>query len=90
LGSPHASSNLTSVVRDSEGELLLIGWRIDANGSNVRRLGSSKAGAASKVAASSVSRSYVGNDPRDMILTTLKDASGNLKLITWDTNLVEP
>jgi hypothetical protein len=42
------------------------------------------------VAASSVSRSYVGNDPRDMILTTLKDASGNLKLITWDTNLVEP
>ena len=90
LGAPHAGSNLTTVVRDADGKLLLIGWRINDNGRNVRRLGSSAAGAASRLSAASVSRSYVGNDPRDMILTTLKDADGNLKLITWDTNLVEP
>ena len=31
-----------------------------------------------------------GKDPRDMILTAFKDSEGNLKLITWDTNLNNP
>jgi hypothetical protein len=90
LTTPHGGSNLTSVVRGSEGELLLIGWAVDDDGKNLRRIGSSEAGAASKIAAASVSRSYVGLDPRDMILTAVRDSGGNLKLVTWDTNLVNP
>jgi hypothetical protein len=90
LGTPHAGSNLTTVVRDADGDLLLIGWAIDADGRNVRRLGSTKAGAATTIVADGVSRSYPGLDPRDMILTALKDSEGNLKLITWDTNLNNP
>lgn len=91
LGTPHADSNLTTVVRDTDGNLLLIGWAINDNGTNIRRLGSTKAGAATTIAAGGVSRSYSGHlDPRDMILTALKDSEGNLKLITWDTNLNNP
>jgi hypothetical protein len=90
LGAPHAGSNLTTVVRDGSGKLLLVGWAMNGNGTNLRRVGSSEAGEASKIAADSVSRSYPGNDPRDMILTALRDSGGNLKLIGWDTNLVDP
>lgn len=91
LGTPHADSNLTTVVRDTDGNLLLVGWAINDNGTNMRRLGSTKAGAATTIAADGVSRSYPGHqDPRDMILTALKDSEGNLKLVTWDTNLNNP
>lgn len=90
LGTPHADSNLTTIVRAAGGDLLLIGWAINDNGTNVRRLGSTRAGAATKIAADGVSRSYPGLDPRDMILTALKDSEGSLKLITWDTNLNNP
>jgi hypothetical protein len=37
-----------------------------------------------------VQRSYPGLDPRDMILTAVRDSGNELKLITWDTNLVNP
>jgi hypothetical protein len=90
LTTPHGGSNLTSVVRDGEGELLLIGWAVDGDGSKLRRVGSSDAGAASQVSVAGASRSYPGKDPRDMILTALRDGKGNLKLIAWDTNLVNP
>lgn len=87
LGTPLAGSNLTTVVRNSSGELLLIGWAVNDNGTNLRRVGSSLAGKATKISADGVSRTYPGNDPRDMVLTALRDTEGNLKLITWDTNL---
>ena len=90
LTTPHGGSNLTSVVRDSDGNLLLIGWAVDGDGRNLRRIGSSEAGAASKIAAAGVARSYVGLDPRDMIMTAVRSTGGDLKLITWDTNLVNP
>ena len=90
LGTPLAASNLTTVVRDSTGALLLIGWAISDNGTNLRRVGSSRAGDATKIAADGVYRSYVGLDPRDMILTAMRDSQGNLKLVTWDTNLNNP
>lgn len=77
-------------MRDSEGKLRLIGLLMNGNGSNLRRIGTSKAGPASLIAAAGVSRSYYGLDPRDMILTALRDSVGNLKLITWDTNLINP
>lgn len=90
LGTPLASSNLTTVVRDSNGNLLLVGWAINDDGTNMRRLGSTRAGAAARIVADGVSRSYVGHNPRDMILTALRDGDGNLKLVTWDTNLNNP
>jgi hypothetical protein len=90
LTAPHGGSNLTSVVRDGSGNLLLVGWAVDADGTRLRRLGSSDAGAATQISADVVSRSYPGLDPRDMILTSLRDGSGNLKLVTWDSNLDNP
>lgn len=90
LTTPLGASNLTTPVRDGSGNLQLIGWAADSNGSNLRRLGSSKAGASTQIAASSVYRSYVGLDPRDMITTLVRASNGDLKLITWDTNLVNP
>lgn len=90
LTAPHGGSNLTSVLRSSSGKLLLVGWTVNSNGANLRRIGSSKAGQASKISTDVVSRSYPGLGPRDMILTGLRTASGNLKLVTWDTNLVNP
>jgi hypothetical protein len=87
---PYASSNLTMVVRDGSGELLLVGWLANADGTNLRRAGSSEGGAATKIAVDGVGRSYPGLDPRDMILTAMRDGDGELKLVTWDTNLVVP
>jgi len=90
VATPHAGSNLTAVVRDSQGDLRLISLLMDGDGTRLRRAGSSRAGTASRIAAAGVSRSYPPNDPRDMILTALRDSDGNLKLITWDTNLNNP
>ena len=90
IGTPGAGSNLTMAVRDGSGEMNLIGFVVNNDGTNLRRTGSSKAGAATKISLHGVSRSYPGLDPRDMVLTSLRDNGGNLKLITWDTNLVNP
>jgi hypothetical protein len=90
IGTPLAGSNLTTAVRDGSGELLLIGWLMNDDGTNLRRAGSSRAGDASKISLHGVSRSYPGLDPRDMILTAVRDGDNELKLITWDTNLVNP
>jgi uncharacterized protein (DUF2141 family) len=90
LTAPLGGSNLTSVARGEDGRLYLIGWAVDGDGRGLRRLGSSRAGGASSISADVVARSYAGLDPRDMVLTSMKDDDGNLKLITWDTNLVNP
>ncbi|MGH9320011.1 MAG: hypothetical protein ACRD3V_09005, partial [Vicinamibacteria bacterium] len=90
LRAPLGDSNLTSVVRGGDDRLYLIGWAVDGDGRGLRRLGSSRAGGASRISADVTARTYAGLDPRDMILTTLRDENGRLKLITWDTNLVNP
>lgn len=91
LTTPLGESNLTTVVRDGNGNMQLIGWGIDDDGDNIRRLGSSKTGAVSAIAADSVSRSYSPSDPRDMIATLARTTSNDdLLLIAWDTNLVNP
>ena len=86
LGTPFAGSNMTTVVRTSSGNLLLIGWAMNHDGTNIRRVGSSLAGTATRVAVDTVAL----NDQRCMILTALRDNEDNLKLITWDTNLINP
>jgi hypothetical protein len=90
IGTPGAGSNLTMAVRDNSGEMLLIGWLVNNDGSDLRRAGSTKAGAATKISLHGVSRAYPGLDPRDMVLTSMREGDGELKLITWDTNLVNP
>jgi hypothetical protein len=85
----HGGSNLTSVFRSHDGELYLAGWKIDGDGSDLRRLGSSKAGAASKISADSYWRPYT-DGPRDIIVTTMRMTGGDLRVISWDTNLVNP
>ena len=90
LDTPQSESNLTAVVRNAEGDLQLLGYAINDNGSNLRRVGSSVAGGASQISADGFSRSYPGNDSRDMVLTSLRVSSGNLRLISWDTNLNNP
>jgi hypothetical protein len=90
IGTPNAGSNLTVAVRDTSGDMNLIGFVVNSNGTSLRRVGSTKAGAATKISLHGVSRSYPGLDPRDMVLTSMRDSAGDLKLITWDTNLVNP
>jgi hypothetical protein len=90
IDTPNAGSNLTVAARDASGEMNLIGFVVNSDGTALRRTGSSKAGAATKISLDGVSRSYPGLDPRDMVLTSVRDSGGNLKLITWDTNLVNP
>lgn len=90
LQSPAAGSNLTSVMRGSDGLLYLIGWAVDDDGSRLGRLGSSKAGAIKGQAADAVIRSFAAFDPREFTLTAVIDSSDALKLISWDTNLELP
>lgn len=90
LTTPLSDSNFTAAVRDATGSLRLIGLLANDDGTGLRRTGASRAGAATSIAAAGVSRSYPGLSPRDMILTAMRDSGGDLKLITWDTNLVNP
>ncbi len=92
LTTPLGGSNLTTVVKaTAENKVMLIGWAVDADGDDLRRLGSSETtGTGSGIAADSVYRSYPGKDPRDLIATLMADNGGELLLIAWDTNLVNP
>ena len=90
LNAPLGQSNLTVVARGADGVLRILGWTVNDTGTNLRRVGSVKAGTASNISADMVARSYPGLDPRDMLLTAVKDKTGKLKLMAWDTNLVNP
>ncbi len=89
MTTPHGASNLAGIVRNGNGDLELVGFAADDDGSNLRRLGASRAGGISGLAAAAVSRSY-SSGPRDMIVTAVRDDDAGLRLITWDTNLNAP
>jgi hypothetical protein len=90
LQSPASGSNLSSVMRGTDGRLYLVGWGVNADGSRLRRLSSARTGEAAALAADTRIRSFTGQDPREYLLTALRDGSGNLRLISWDTNLENP
>lgn len=90
MDTPHGASNVAGIVRNGAGDLELVAWAARDDGGGLRRIGSSVAGPVSGIAADVVSRSYPPNDPRDMIVTAMRDGDGELRLITWDTNLVDP
>lgn len=86
LSTPHgASSHLSAIIEGADDKLKLIALSMNPGGSNLQRLGSSAADRASFMDAAGVSRSYVNEDARDTIVTSFRDGSGNLRLITWDT-----
>lgn len=85
-----AGSNVATAVKDGAGNMRLIGWTVDPDGSNLRRDGSSIGEKGNQFAMSTMAKTYPGNDPRDLILVTNRNLSGDLILTTWDTNLVNP
>ncbi len=89
---PYGESNLAAVVRGADNRMYLLGWKVNADGRHLRRLGSSRAGEASRISADSIARSHSASNggDRDMIVTTLRNADGKLNLISWDTNLINP
>lgn len=90
VGAPHGGSNFATVVSSGDsGDLFLIGWAVDGDGRGLRRLGSTRSGSASAISADVVSRSFSGG-PRDILLTSMRGGDGKLRLISWDTNLVDP
>ncbi len=82
------SPNLTTAVR-ANGNLVMIGWAVASDGKNLRRVGSSKAGTIKNLSADVTYKSF-GNSSRDFILTSVRLANDDLKLISWDTNLHNP
>lgn len=73
---PINSSMLATALRDGSGDLLLISWRLNADGS-FTRLGDShgQAGAVDLVTATSI-----GNN---IVVTAVRNGSGDLELIAW-------
>ncbi len=82
----NGSPNLTTVVRAESGDLVMIGWAVNSDGKNLRRVGSSRAGPIKSLSADVASQSFAAA-PRDFILTSVRLANDDLKLISWDTNL---
>lgn len=85
---PHsADGNVITSVRASDGQMHLIGWTMTDSSANIRLSGSSKVGAATRIAATGHFYSVAGQPPRDMLLTAMRDSEANLKLINWEVNL---
>lgn len=81
-------TNFTSVLRDGDGNLRLVGWAVNADGSNLRQLGSSRAGAVLGLSAASTMSLVAGQNPREFTVTAVRDSESAMKLILWDVNLL--
>ncbi len=82
-----AGGNVASVVRDGSGELRIIGWTLNPNGSDLRRDGSSGYLDASNIDAATITKTYGGKSPRDLIVVSSRGPMGMFYLSSWDTNL---
>ena len=56
-------------------------------GASIRRGLSSEAGEATAVSSAGHYFSQAGQPARDVLLTTMRDNNGNLRLINWEVNL---
>jgi len=83
----HAGSDVITSLRDSDGNLLLVSWGMNHDGTEMRRGGSIKAGGVHKISSAARYRLISGVTPRDMLLTAIKDSHGELSLVNWDVNL---
>ena len=85
---PHSEGgNVITAIRASNGQMYLIGWTMTDKGAAIRQSGSSKTGAATRIAAAGSFYSVAGQPPRDVLLTAVRDSDGNLRLINWEVNL---
>lgn len=82
-----AGGNVASVVRDGSGDLRIIGWTLNPNGSALRRDGSSRYVDASNIDAATITKTYDGKSPRDLIVVSSRGPMGMFALSSWDTNL---
>ena len=83
-----ANGNFVTTIRDSGGELRLMAWTMADDASGLRRSSAVSAGAAIGVSSAAGSMgNYPGGTARDVLLTTMRDSDGNLRLIEWETNL---
>ncbi len=74
-------AGVLSAVKTGSGALKLISWRIDGNGTITRTGDSSdQAGAISLIALGTT------NQPSAPLVTSVRNGSGDLELITWDDN----
>ena len=87
LPSPSHDSSLTTVVCGEDQRMYIIGWSANADGGNLRRLGSSRTGKASQISADITALSAPGGNPEERLITTVRDGGGDLKLISWDATL---
>ncbi|HEX7360844.1 MAG TPA: hypothetical protein VF283_10160 [Bryobacteraceae bacterium] len=74
------NSNIVTAVRNGSGNLELIGWRVASNGA-ITRWGDSgsQAGSVSEISITTMD----GPVPTNDVLTTVRDGSGNLLVISW-------
>jgi hypothetical protein len=72
------SSVVVTACRASDGDLLLIAWRIDADGSITRLAGEARAGLVS-----AVSITTLGAPFGRTVLTAVRNGKGNLQCIAW-------
>lgn len=71
-----SSERIVTSVRDADGDLKVIVWRVSSNGA-LTRLGDS----GSRAGAATLIRSAL--DPSGRVVTAVRDGSGDLKLIVW-------
>ena len=73
-------SNVVTAVRNGGGNLELIGWSVASNGTLTRWGDSgSQAGSVSEISITAMD----GPGPTNDVLTTVRDGSGNLLMISW-------
>lgn len=89
LAAPDASGTFSTISRVPSGRVYLIGWAADKDGSNLRRIGSSRMGRTKGISAATVTRSYSRMKDRGMIATGVIRTNDGLRMTAWDTNLVE-
>jgi hypothetical protein len=76
-------SNVVTAVRNGSGNLELIGWSVASNGTLTRWGDSgSQAGSVSEISIAAMD----GPGPTNDVLTTVRDGSGNLLMISWRPN----
>ena len=77
---PVDDSNVVTAVRNGSGNLELIGWSVASNGTLARWGDSgSQAGSVSEISIATMD----GPGPTNDVLTTVRDGSGNLLMISW-------
>ncbi|MEM1203840.1 MAG: hypothetical protein AAGN66_11475 [Acidobacteriota bacterium] len=80
-GVPVWRDKVVTLVRDDDGDLRLLAWRVDNSG-NLYRVGDIKAGGISDLAGT-----FVEKGGNQFLVGAFRDSGQDLKLISWQTNI---